>query len=77
MQLTFEKQTINGTFLNAFSITSILKLNNGYLKIIYVSNIQVVLEIMLKVRKIKVGGYIGQQTYLSFFVFRNSSCIFT
>ena len=69
MELTPEKQATNGTLLYPLP-------NNGYLKIICVSNKEIFLETMLKNKK-----YINWKIYkpanvIIFFVFRNSSYIF-
>ena len=73
MELTTEKQAINGTLLYAI-------FNNGYpksyvtgiLKTICVSNKQVFLEAVLKKKKLKIGKYIasGRNYLFLFFVVR-------
>ena len=66
MDLTLEKQAINGTLLYTF-------FNNGYpksymtgaLKVICVSNKQVFLKAVLRVKRIKAGRYIAsERSYL-------------
>ena len=68
MELTLEQQATNVRFYMRFLIT-------GILKVICASNKQVILEAVLKIKKIKVGRYITSERN-SVFDFRSSFCIF-